>query len=413
MIKKLFSILLICILAIGTCACNVNGIIDEDFLDTMELDFSKGGQIKVWVPEEIASQTNNQCERFFKEYPEYHAYSFSIETVGEDDSVNTMLSDVENGADIYSFPQDQLARLVSTDAIMASDEKFVTLCNDAGAVKASMIGDTTYGYPITSDNGFFLYYDSSVVSDPSTIEGILDDCEAAGKNFYMELNSGWYQTAFFFGSGCKLSYDIDTNGAFTACNVNYASENGVKAFRAMLKLAESKAFKNGSSIADGVNIGAIVDGTWDSSNAKRLFGENYACAKLPTFGGVQMSGFSGFKLLGVKPQDDPAKEYVANELAKYLSDEKAQIERFNLAGWGPSNIKAAQDANVCADEALNALREQIPYMIPQGQYPVDYWMLSEALGDEVISHKYSSAAGSDQIMAVLQEFQDTCISYAQ
>ncbi|MBQ3305739.1 MAG: sugar ABC transporter substrate-binding protein, partial [Clostridia bacterium] len=106
----------------------------------------------------------------------------------------------------------------------------------------------------------------------------------------MELNSGWYQTAFFFGAGCTLTYDSDNDGNLTKCNVDYASENGLKAFKSIIKVAASPAFANGSSISNATNVGAIVDGTWDSEAAKELFGDNYAAAKLPTVDGYQMSG---------------------------------------------------------------------------------------------------------------------------
>ena len=41
------------------------------------------------------------------------------------------------------------------------------------------------------------YYDKSVVTDPTSLDKIVADCEAAGKGVYMEINSGWYQPAFF------------------------------------------------------------------------------------------------------------------------------------------------------------------------------------------------------------------------
>ena len=79
------------------------------------------------------------------------------------------------------------------------------------------------------------------------------------------------------------------------------------ALKNIIALHKSPAFVNGSSISNATNVGAIVDGTWDSGAAKDLFGDNYAAAKLPTVGGVQLSGFGGFKLLGVKPQTDKDK----------------------------------------------------------------------------------------------------------
>ena len=41
--------------------------------------------------------------------------------------------------------------------------------NDPGSVGAVTLGETMYAYPMTSDNGYFLYYDKSIVTDPSTL----------------------------------------------------------------------------------------------------------------------------------------------------------------------------------------------------------------------------------------------------
>ena len=374
--------------------------------------------ILLWVPEATQTFTEQQIEAFKEANPDYAGYTYKVEPVGEGDAANNMLTDVEAGADLFNFAQDQLARLVSAMALTpASDEDkgWITEQNDENSVAAATLSDMVYAYPLTSDNGYFLYYDKSVVSDPSTLEGILADCEAAGKGFYMEINSGWYQTAFFFATGAELSYETDAAGAFTSANVTYASDEGVAALKAMIALAKSSAFNNGSSISNAANCAAIVDGTWDSSAAKDLFGENYACAKLPTFNvdgtDYQMSGFGGFKLLGIKPQTDPDKLAACKALAKFLSSEEVQVARYEAAGWGPSNKAAQQNEAVQADVALTALAEQLQYTIPQGQYPNDYWTQATALGDSVIGGDYNDADDA-ALLEVLQNFQDTCIGYA-
>ena len=374
--------------------------------------------ILLWVPEATQTFTEQQIEAFKEANPDYAGYTYKVEPVGEGDAANNMLTDVEAGADLFNFAQDQLARLVSAMALTpASDEDkgWITEQNDENSVAAATLSDMVYAYPLTSDNGYFLYYDKSVVSDPSTLEGILADCEAAGKGFYMEINSGWYQTAFFFATGAELSYETDTAGAFTSANVTYASDEGVAALKAMIALAKSSAFNNGSSISNATNVGAIVDGTWDSGAAKDLFGDNYACAKLPTFNvdgtDYQMSGFGGFKLLGIKPQTDPDKLAACKALAKFLSSEEVQVARYEAAGWGPSNKAAQQNEAVQADVALTALAEQLQYSIPQGQYPNDYWTQATALGDSVIGGDYNDADDA-ALLEVLQNFQDTCIGYA-
>ena len=374
--------------------------------------------LKVWVPEATVEFTKAQIDEFQKAHTEYADYAVSVEPVGEGDAASNMLTDVEAGADIFNFAQDQLARLVSAGALtQLSDENAAIVAqeNDAGSVAAATMGGTVYAYPLTSDNGYFLYYDKSVVSDPSSLSAILADCEKAGKDFYMEINSGWYQPAFFFGAGCSLTYDTDDTGAFTACNIDYASDVGVGALKAMIELHKSPAFKNGSSVSNATNAAAIVDGTWDSSAAKELFGDNYACAKLPQVDingkATQLGGFGGFKLLGVKPQTDAEKLAFCDALALYLSSGDVQLARYNAVGWGPSNIAAKADPAVQADEALAALGEQLSYTIPQGQYPGDYWSLATALGDSVIAGEYDNAVDA-ALMAALQTFQDTCIGYA-
>lgn len=377
------------------------------------------GEIKVWVAENVQSFTEEQIAAFQEANPQYAGYTVTVEPVGEGDAASNMITDVEGGADIYGFAQDQLARLVSAGALMPITGDYataVTTNNDSGAAAAATMSDTVYAFPITSDNGYFLYYDKSVVTDPTSLDAIVADCEAAGKSFYMEINSGWYQTAFFFGTGCTLTYDTDDAGNFTVCNTDYASENGVKAMKAMVNLHKSSAFVNGSSASSASNIGAIVDGTWDASALKDLLGDNYACAKLPSFTvdgtDYQFSGFGGFKLMGVKPQTDANKMAVCLAIADYLTGEECQIARYNAVAWGPSNLTAQQDSSVQADEALSALAEQLANTIPQGQYPNDYWTLATSLGDSIIAGDYDNASDED-LMSALESFQASCESYAQ
>ena len=378
------------------------------------------GDIKVWVAENVVDFTNEQIGSFMEEHPEFSGYTVTVEPVGEGDAAGNMITDVTAGADIYAFAQDQIARLVTAGALIdvePGNAETVMAENDEGAVAAATVGDILYAYPITSDNGYFLYYDKSVVSDPSSLEAIIADCEAAGKNFYMEINSGWYQTAFFFATGADLTYDTDADGNFTACNTSYASPEGLVALREMIELESSSAFQNGSSVDKATNLAAIVDGTWDSGAAQNVFGDNYACAKLPSFEGCdgntyQLSGFGGFKLLGVKPQEDENKLAVCDAIAAFLSSEEVQLARYEAVGWGPSNLNAQQSDIVKADEALAALGEQLAFTIPQGQYPGDYWTLATSLGDSIISGELTPDSSDDDLMAALTSFQDTCISYA-
>ena len=371
------------------------------------------GEIKIWVAEATVEFTKAQIDAFKAANPEYANMTVVIEPVGEGDAASNMLTDVEAGADIFGFAQDQLARLVAAGALIdvaPENAEVVIAQNDAGSVSAVMMGDVMYAYPMTSDNGYFMYYDKSVVTDPTNLEAVLADCEKAGKNFYMEINSGWYQTAFFFGAGCTLTYATDDAGNIVSMDCDYASENGVKALKSMIKLAQSPAHVNGSSASNATNLGAIVDGTWDAAVVKEALGENYAAVKLPTVDGYQLGGFGGFKMLGVKPQADEAKLAACDALALYLSSGEVQAARFDAVGWGPSNLEAQQSEGVQADVALSALASQLQYCIGQGQYPGEYWTLATALGDSVIADEYD-AYTDEQLLEVMTTFQTTAGTY--
>ena len=345
---------------------------------------------------------------------EYANMTVTVEPMGDDNAAAAMITDVESGADIYGFAQDQLSRLVAAGALeeVAPDNvPLVTAENDAGSVAAATLGDVMYAYPLTSDNGYFLYYDKSVVTDPNTLETIIADCEKAGKGFYMEINSGWYQTAFFFGAGCTLTYDVNNEGSLVACHCDYASENGVKALKAMISVAKSPAFSNASSASNATNLGAIVDGAWDAKTVQEKLGDNYAAAKLPTVAGYQMGGFGGFKLLGVKPQTDDAKLAACDALAYYLASGDVQAARYDALQWGPSNLEAQKLDAIQTNAALSALAAQLSHCVGQGQYPNEYWSLATALADSVIAGEYDNYT-DEQLLEVLQTFQDTAISYA-
>ena len=370
------------------------------------------GEVKIWVAEATVDFTKEQVEAFKAAHPEYANMTVLVEPVGEDDAANKVITDVEAGADIFGFAQDQLVRLVSAGAleeVEPGNAEIVKAENDAGSVGAVTLNGTMYAYPLTSDNGYFLYYDSSVISDPSTVEQILADCEAAGKNFYFQINSGWYQPAFFFGFGCDISYEVE-GSQFVGLNCDYASENGVKALKAMIETAKSPAFQNGSSMSNATNVAAIVDGVWDANAAKDAFGDNYATAKLPTVAGVQLSGFGGFKMLGIKPQTDDDKLAACDALAAFLSSEEVQLARYNAVGWGPSNLNAQKSDAVQADKALSALGAQLAYAKPQGNYPNGYWSLAEALGDDVLADKLDDADDA-KLMEILTTFAATCETY--
>ena len=315
----------------------------------------------------------------------------TVEKVGEGEAATQMITSVEDGADLYCFAQDQLARLVQAGAlnplgVKASEE--ITAQNDGGAVAAATVDGQIYCYPLTSDNGYFMFYDKRVISEDKlgSLEDLIKACEDAGKGFSFNLEgSGWYNASFFFATGCSSVWQLDASGSYTGVTDNFNSDNGVIALKGMQKLLKSSCYVDSSNGADfdaAKPSAIVVTGTWDTETITKILGENMGCAKLPSFTvdgkTYQLGSFSGNKLMGVKPQTDTKKNAVLQKLAVYLTGEKCQTERFEQFGWGPSNLKAQQSDAVKASATLSALAAQNNFARPQGQIHGSWWDISKA-----------------------------------
>jgi arabinogalactan oligomer/maltooligosaccharide transport system substrate-binding protein len=151
-----------------------------------------------------------------------------------------------------------------------------------------------------------------------------------------------------------------------------------------MELAQSSCYNSNADSFE--NSGAIVTGIWNATAAEEFFGENFGVAKLPSFtvDGVsyQLGSYSGNKLMGVKPQQDPAKAAALSKLAQYLTGEECQMQRYNEFQWGPSNIAAQNTDAVKANPSLGALVAQNAHAVPQGNIHGSWWDIAKVLGAE-------------------------------
>ncbi len=409
--KKLFALGFAALLSLGLSGCNKdNSSTANNALD----DLSGTYDITVWMSETegVKELTEKQIKAFDDMY-ENITINATVEQVSEAESATQMINDVESGADIFAFAQDQLARLVTAGALNPLGKaatQTVTDLNDAGAVKAATVNEKVYCYPLTSDNGYFMFYDKSVVKESSldSFEAIIADCEAAGKNFSYELEtSGWYNAGFFFATGCVSEWTTDNDGKFTSVKDTFNSDAGVVALKGMQKLLKSSSYVSSSQTTDfgaAIPSAVVISGTWGAKAAQEALGENFGATDLPSFtvdgNSYHLGSFSGNKLLGVKPSTDAKRAAVLQQLALYLTNATCQLERFETTGWGPSNLEAQANDAIKADVSLNALAQQSTYAIPQGQIHGSWWDLSK-----VYAASAKIATTDDELRAALAEYE--------
>ena len=327
--------------------------------------------ITIWAAEKVVDLFRQQVKDFNDTNTLGITFNATVEPVGEDTAATQMITDVTAGADIFCFAQDQFARLVQAGALKQLGVKAaetVTADNAAGVVAAATSGEALYAYPMTADNGYFMYYDKSVIpeADIDSMEAIIADCEANQKYFAFAIKGNSYYTpSFFFGTGCVSEWTTDDDGNFIEVYDTFNSPQGLIAVKGMKKLVSSPMLldsANGTEFAAGAAV--VVSGIWDYSTVESILGDNMGVTDLPSFevdGKLyHLGSFNGCKLLGVKPQDDAVRAAALNQLALYLTGYDCQMERFNAVSWGPSNVKAQADDAVQANPGLAALLKQAP-----------------------------------------------------
>ena len=362
--------------------------------------------LKVWADQGELAVTEKLCNEFAAQHPEKE-YTFAYGAVGAVDGKARYLEDPAAAADVFLFADDQLVDLVKADALyeVTRNTDAIIAANTPGSIRAASYDGTLYGYPMTSDNGYFLYYDKSVFTDDdlATLDGILAAANAAGKKVHMDISNGWYLASFFRGNGCTLTIEdgkqiIDFNNA-----------NGLAAAEAIRAFCNDPAFVTGddSVLAGGIGdaIACGVSGTWMATAIQEKLGDNYGCCKLPTFTcsgeQVQMGSFLGCKIYGINSQT--AYPVDAMELAEYLTSEQSQIERYKELNYGPSNVNALKEDSIASNQALQALSDQSAYAVSQ-MVLGGFWTPAEAFGAELEAHSTADLQTMlDQLVAQAQE----------
>lgn len=379
----------------------------------------------VWGAEEDQALLAELVEGFKAAYPD-QTFDIQIGVESESTAKDTVLTDVEAAADVFAFANDQLNDLVAAGALLDLSGQVsavlpayagktlddVMAANGEGSVAAASKDGKLYAFPMGGGNNYFLYYDSTKVSaeQAQSWDGLLAAAEAAGSKVGMTFASGWYNASFFLGAGFIADMNEDGTTVIDWNGTSSDGYTGVDVAKAMAEIAANPGFL---AIADGdisnqiasKAVCAVISGTWDAGAAEAAFGEGYAATKLPTFtcagSQVQMSCYSGFKLMGVNAYSKNSGWAVL--LAEYLTNESSQTARFNSRQLAPTNLNAAADEAVSSNIAIAASAAQDVYGSVQN-VGGKYWDPTATFGQMVANGELSTA---DE--AAIQNVLDTLV----
>ena len=364
--------------------------------------------LNVWKMEDEAFM-----QQMTDDFIEYHKDDADIEIIlgnkPEHSMVEYIQESPDDSADILYFADDQFDQLYNAGYLLPIEENADEIIeanggNNAEVISCAIKSRSLYACPITAGNGYFLYYNAKYLneSDVQSLDKILEVAEKNNKYFAMDWSSGWYTYSFFGGAG--LEVEAEPLGMFNNCNWNSTDGQykGVDVAQAMLDISSSKGFKSIETFIDGAtddSIIAFVSGQWDYESLLAVWGDNLRATKLPTYTvngeQVQMSGFMGYKYVGVYSGTDNPEWAV--KFAEWVSNYDNQVKRFKVTGECPSNIKAMQANEVQSSPAVVALGEQSIFSVRQNVTDT-YWTPSSLLGSTL-------AAGNPDKMD-LQELLD-------
>lgn len=350
--------------------------------------------LKVWAPDKAVATFEKQCEAFKALYPD-KKIDITVVAQGENDAATNLLNDASVAADVFGFASDQLNKLQTAGVIsQAAYAEDIKKRDTAESVSAATINDTIYAYPETGDNGYFLVYDKSVVSDEQAkkFEDTLEACKTAGKKFIMDAGNGFYACIFSFTGGLKIN-GLEEDG-ITQKFTEYDEAEVVATLQAFSKLMHDYKGTFQSLSTDAISsgfsqksCGAGIDGSWNTLANKEALGENFGAAKLPTINvngeDKQMVSMLGYKFIGVNASSKFPRS--AQILANYLAGEDCQRERAESLGWGPSNTTVNGEEVVTGSAVLTAIAEQGKFAVPQVNVASTFWDPYANLGNKLVA----------------------------
>lgn len=382
---------------------------------TAETDVSVSGtknrvDLTLWGAQEDEALLNRMIDGFQQEYAEEAVFDITLEFVGEAQCKDKLVEDPEGGADVFAFADDQLRVLVAAGLLAGvEDEDAIRASNVEGSWQAASVNDRMYAYPMTADNGYFLYYNKAYFSDEDVmmLDTVLEKAAAAERKVTMDWTSGWYLYSFFGQTGMELGMNDDGVSNYCNWNATDTAVRGVDVADALLHISSSPAFM---SVTDeefvvGMQNGDViagVSGVWNATAVEKAWGKDYGAARLPSYTcagrQIQMASFAGYKMVGVNAYSDHTEW--AGKLAAWITNEENQTLRFIERGQGPSNINAANSPQVAASPAIQAVISQSEFANLQ-RVGGNYWDPVQVFGETM---RDGNPLGKD-----LQELLDTMV----
>lgn len=378
----------------------------------------KAYHLKIAGPEAQSTFIKEQVQKYLDDNG-WDNVTFEMMDLGED-KADTNVTDWTTGPEIFAFASDKMLNLVKANALNTVPSRYADQMaedmNEA-AIVAGTLGDNMVAYPYAGDNGYFLYYDKALFAGKedklNTVEGIIEVCKEAGRQFCYPLQTQFYSMAMLqtFGASYTITMNADQTD-IASVTATYDEEAGVRAGKGMMQLIQNAnvlATTTQSAPTEANGIGAVVDGSWNSAAYEQALGgaDKIGACKLPTLTvdgqTANLTSFLGYKLYGVNAQPaagDTTRIGLLHSIANYLASEEVQSARFDAFSTAPTNVAVSEMEKVTSNQYIKAINDQSEFAIPQTITPPNLWTAPDAFYSQIVDAK-GTPLTDEQIQAAM------------
>lgn len=339
MYKKLIScgtILTLCAGILAGCA-STDG---KNSGSSLEKDTAKEFvQLKVWSEEAAISTTQKMVDSFISEYSDEADFDIVIELNADSKTKDVILEDVHNAADVFPFPDDQLNSLVAAGVLEeVNDAEAIKKANSETSVSSASVGDKLYAYPMTADNGFFLYYDKNYYSEEMKEHAL--GMEEAARNNLEVTSSKVKEILSVLDSAIKESEKVSQVSKLTEDILSISEQTNLLSLNASIEAARAGEAGKGFAVVAG-EIGKLANESQQAAGYIQQINEVVVAAVNNLIGNVNelvgylndniLPEFESFAKSGAEYKDNAV--YIETQMdmfakkADNLNDEMKEIAR--------------------------------------------------------------------------------------
>ena len=358
----------------------------------------KAAKLKLWVTE----NEKQIIEEVINEWNDTHVKNqqFNVEytiLTEEECVLNFNESYDDNDAPSMMLIDDKdITTLVYKGMIEeVKGEKKTQIINDNSefSIKGSTFDESLYSYPISSDSGYFLWYNSNVLNEEviSSLEDILSYAQSNNKQVYFDITDGYYLSSFFSSANAcgidSMKYEVieEVNEKEEVTNrvvyeTNWTESKGLNVLNYVFNLlypyyADNTLLIDDTNLIEGLKEGTVIAAIADSSYELPLIEkENIKATKLPSYhignDKYQMSSYIGNKVYVINKYASVEEQVTAASLASLLVNKENQLKRYEKYLAIPTNKEAlrSNDYLYNKSKAANALEKQKDFSIQASLY---------------------------------------------